>query len=65
MEDKKTSKAQIRASKKWNAKNPEVIKRSRYKSRYKSSTKIYIRDWANEEDLKEVEEWIKLRRENL
>ncbi|WP_151409791.1 hypothetical protein [Anaerococcus sp. Marseille-P9784] len=61
MEDKKTSKAQIRASKKWNAKNPEVIKRSRYKS----STKIYIRDWANEEDLKEVEEWIKLRRENL
>lgn len=61
MEDKKTSKSQIRASKKWNAKNPEVIKRSRYKS----STKIYIRDWANEEDLKEVEEWIKLRRENL
>lgn len=61
MEDKKTSKAQIRASKEWNAKNPEVIKRSRYKS----STKIYIRDWANEEDLKEVEEWIKLRRENL
>lgn len=61
MEDKKTSKAQIRASKKWNAKNPEIIKRSRYKS----STKIYIRDWANEEDLKEVEEWIKLRRENL
>ncbi len=61
MEDKKTSKVQIRASKKWNAKNPEVIKRSRYKS----STKIYIRDWANEEDLKEVEEWIKLRRENL
>lgn len=44
MEDKKTSKAQIRASKKWNAKNPEVIKGSRYKS----STKIYIRDWANE-----------------
>ena len=61
MEDKKTSKAQIRASKKWNAKNLEVIKRSRYKS----STKIYIRDWENEEDLKEVEEWIKLRRENL
>lgn len=59
MTDKKTSEAQIKDSKKWNAKNPEVVK----KSRYKSSTKIYIRDWANDLDLLEIEEWIKARRE--
>lgn len=59
MTDKKTSDAQLKASKKWNAKNPEVVK----KSRYKSSTKIYIRDWANDLDLLEIEEWIKARRE--
>lgn len=59
MTDKKTSDAQLKASKKWNAKNPEVVR----KSRYKSSTKIYIRDWANDLDLLEIEEWIKARRE--
>ena len=58
MTNKKTSEAQIRASKKWNDKNPDIVK----KSRYKSSTKIYIRDWADEEDLKQVEEWIEQRR---
>ena len=61
MTDNKTSEAQIKASKKWNQKNPEIVK----KSRYKSSTKIYIRDWADEEDLKQIEEWIEQRRKRI
>lgn len=61
MTENKTSKAQIKASTKWNKKNPEVLK----KARNKSGCKIYIRDWADEEDLLEVEEWIKARREKL
>lgn len=60
MTENKTSDAQIKASKKWNAKNPDIVK----KSRYKSSAKIYIRDWADEEDLKQIEEWIRQRRDN-
>lgn len=60
MTENKTSDAQIKASKKWNEKNPDIVK----KSRYKSSTKIYIRDWADEEDLKQIEEWIRQRRDN-
>ncbi|MFO3716110.1 hypothetical protein [Anaerococcus cruorum] len=60
MTENKTSDAQIKASKKRNTKNPEIVK----KSRYKSSTKIYIRDWADEEDLKQIEEWIRQRRIN-
>ena len=59
MSDNKTSKAQLQASRKWDLKNPDVKK----KSRNKSGCKTYIRDWANEEDLREVEEWIRLRRE--
>lgn len=61
MSDNKTSKAQLQASRKWDLKNPDVKK----KSRNKSGCKTYIRDWANEEDLREVEEWIRLRRERL
>ena len=61
MADNKTSKAQLEASRKWDLKNPYVKK----KSRNKSGCKTYIRDWANEEDLREVEEWIRLRRERL
>lgn len=61
MADNKTSKAQLEASRKWDLKNPDVKK----KSRNKSGCKTYIRDWANEEDLREVEEWIRLRRERL
>lgn len=61
MTEKKTSDAQLRASRKWDAKNPDVKK----KSRNKSGCKAYIRDWANEDDLLEVEEWIRIRRENL
>lgn len=60
MTDNKTSEAQLKASKKWNAKNPDIVK----KSRYKSSTKIYIRDWANEEDLEQIEERIEQKRES-
>ena len=61
MSDNKTSKAQLQASRKWDLKNPDVKK----KSRNKSGCKTYIRDWASEEDLREVEEWIRLRRERL
>lgn len=61
MSGNKTSKAQLQASRKWDLKNPDVKK----KSRNKSGCKTYIRDWANEEDLREVEEWIRLRRERL
>lgn len=61
MTENKTSDAQARARNKWDANNPDVKK----KSRNKSGCKIYIRDWASEEDLKEVEEWIRLRRESL
>lgn len=61
MSDNKTSKAQLQASRKWDLKNPDVKK----KSRNKSGCKTYIRDWANEKDLREVEEWIRLRRERL
>lgn len=60
MTENKTSDAQIKASKKRNAKNPDIVK----KSRYKSSAKIYIRDWADEKDLKQIEEWVRQRRDN-
>lgn len=61
MAGNKTSDAQIKASTRWNKKNPEVVK----KARNKSGCKVYIRDWADEEDLKEVEEWIREKRKNL
>lgn len=61
MNENKTSEAQIKASTKWNQKNPEAVK----KARHKSGCRIYIRDWADEEDLIEVEEWISTRRETL
>ena len=61
MSENKTSKAQLEASRKWDLKNPDVKK----KSRNKSGCKAYIRDWADEEDLREVEEWIRKRRESL
>lgn len=58
---KKTSEAQLRASRKWDQKNPDIKR----KSRNKSGCKTYIRDFADEEDLKEVEEWIAEKRKNF
>ena len=57
----KVSDAQRRATEKWDAKNPDVKK----KSRAKSGAKIYIRDFADELELKEVEKMIKERKEEL
>lgn len=57
----KVSDAQRRATEKWDAKNPDVKK----KSRAKSGAKIYIRDFADELELKEIEKLIKERKEEL
>lgn len=59
--EKKTSEAQIRASKKWNAQNPE---RRRYNSS-KSAARSFIRNRATLEDLEELESLIAEKREKL
>ncbi|WP_304263735.1 hypothetical protein [Kallipyga massiliensis] len=59
--EKKTSEAQIRASKKWNAQNPE---RRRYNSA-KSAARSFIRNRATFEDLEELESLIAEKREKL
>lgn len=55
--DKKTSDAQMRATRKWQEKNPE---RRRYNS-YKSSARSFIRNHATFEDLEELKEIIAAR----
>ena len=50
MTEKKTSDAQVKASRKWEEKNPD---RKRY-IRYRSNARTFVRHWANEEDLKEL-----------
>lgn len=59
--ENKTSEAQIKASTKWNQKNKEKVK----KNRHKSGCRIYIRDFANAEELEEVEGWIEDRKKVL
>lgn len=55
MTEKKTSEAQIRATRKWEEKNPE---RRRY-LRYRSNARTFVRHWATQEDFEELEEIFK------
>lgn len=61
MQEKKTSKAQVNASRRWEQKNPE---RAKY-IRYRTSARGFLRNHATEEDLIEMEQLIKERREKL
>ena len=56
----KTSVAQLKANKKWNDKNKD--KRRVY--RYRSYARKFIRDLANEDDLKELQAMIQERLNN-
>ena len=57
MSDNKTSEAQLKAAKKWNDKNKD--KQRVY--RYRSYARKYVRDIANEDDLKELQALINER----
>lgn len=59
--EKKTSDAQIKASRNWDKKNPEKARHSRYKS----AAKTFIRHHATEEEMQELEKLIKERREKI
>lgn len=61
MQEKKTSQAQVSASRRWEKENPE---RTRY-IRYRTGARCFIRNHATLEDLEEVEELVKERREKL
>lgn len=61
MTEKKTSEAQIRASRNWENKNR---KKTTIQS-YKRSGRLFIREYATEEDLQEFEELITERRNKL
>lgn len=61
MEEKKTSQAQVNASRRWEQKNPE---RTRY-LRYRTTARGFIRNHATHEDLEELKELIKEREEKL
>lgn len=54
------SPAQAKAARKWDAEHREVMR----KSAAKSSTKRYILKLADEDDLREVSEWLAQRKEN-
>ena len=54
------SPAQAKAARKWDAEHREVMR----KSAAKSSTKRYILKLADEDDLKEVQQWLAQRKEN-
>lgn len=56
----KVSEAQARAARKWDAEHRAIMN----KSAAKSSTKRYILKLADEDDLKEVCEWLAQRKEN-
>lgn len=60
MTESKTSDAQIRASRRWEEKNPE---RKRY-LRYKSNARTFVRHWADDEDLQELIEIYKEENKN-
>ena len=57
----KTSEAQKRASRAWEARNPEKAK----KDRYHRTARLFIRSHANLEDLEELRGLIKQREEQL
>ncbi|GGL62871.1 hypothetical protein [Sporolactobacillus putidus] len=61
MPGKKTSEAQIKASRNWEAKNHE---RKRYMSK-KSTAKSFIRIDANQADLDELKDLIREKEESL
>lgn len=61
MQEKKTSKAQVSASRRWEKANPE---KARY-IRYRTGARGFIRNHATFDDLEEIEEIVKERRENL
>lgn len=54
------SPAQARAARKWNAEHREVMS----KSAAKSSAKRFILKLADEDELKEVQQWLAQRKEN-
>lgn len=54
------SPAQAKAARKWDAEHREIMR----KSAAKSSTKRYISKLADEDDLKEVQQWLAQRKEN-
>lgn len=55
----KVSEAQARAARKWNAGHREVMR----KSAAKSSAKRFILKLADEDELKEVQQWLAKRKE--
>lgn len=61
MAEKKTSEAQIRATRKWESKNK---KKTTIQS-YKRTARSFIRNHATEEDMQELEELIAARRQAL
>lgn len=61
MTNKKTSEAQVNASRRWEQRNPE---RAKY-IRYRTGARNFLRNHATEEDLQEMEQLIKERREKL
>lgn len=52
------SPAQARSARKWNAEHREIMR----KSAAKSSTKRYILKLANEDELREVKQWLAQRK---
>lgn len=56
---RKVSEAQARAARKWNAEHREVMR----KSAAKSSAKRFILKLADEDDLREVQQWLAKRKE--
>lgn len=56
--ENKTSKAQLKATKKWEQANPE---RKKY-NRYKSVAKLFIKSHATDEDLDSFEDMIVKKR---
>lgn len=55
----KVLESQARAARKWNAEHREVMR----KSAAKSSAKRFILKLADEDDLKEVKQWLAKRKE--
>lgn len=61
MADNKTSDAQIRASRNWENRN----RRKTTIDGYRRTTKMFIRNHASEEDLKELEGLIEAKRKEM
>lgn len=60
----KTQEQQNEATKRYLDNNPD--KRSKYKiSNYKSTCKLFLREYAEKEDIKEIENIILIRKEKL